>query len=66
MLLTQVQPGTVCRVSAIQRTPEHIASLLLPCGFKRSTNQQPGEKHIIQIYEVIILHVLKYCQYHEV
>lgn len=43
MLLTQVQPGTVCRVSAIQRTPEHIASLLLPCGFKRSTNQQPGD-----------------------
>lgn len=41
MLLTQLESGAVCRFPAIQRTSEHITSLLLPCVFKGSTNQQP-------------------------
>jgi len=42
MLLTEVQLAAVCKKSGVQRAPEHITSLLLPCVFKGSSNQQPG------------------------
>lgn len=43
--LTQLEAGAVCRLPAVQRTPEHIASLLVPGGLKRGANQQPGHTH---------------------
>lgn len=52
MLLTQVQPAAVYRVPGVQRTPEHITSLLLPRGLKRRSDQQPAKRLVTDYFEI--------------